>query len=99
MNTRDYIADKITNYNGNSLVIGVLPDGEELIITYEGEDLNEGEVKDYTTGMILTVKNFKEFKNFSEKFVYSRTKNHHIKANGTYIHGGQNIKRWELSNK
>ncbi len=88
--TRDILETKIKNYNGNSKILGVLNSGEERVLVLESEEL-----KDFSTGMIFKLEHFKEFKNYSEKFYYTHTKNHHIKTDGSYVHGGQNIKRWE----
>lgn len=95
MDIRDYFETKISNFNGNNKVIGVLKNGEELVVAFEVPGLNADQVQDFTTGMIFNLSQFKEFKNYSEKFFYSKTKNHHIKHNGSYIHGGQNVKRWQ----
>ena len=94
MDTREFFETKISNFNVNNKVIGVLKSGEERVIVFEVTGLNPDQVQDFSTGMIFNLSQFNEFKNYSEKFIYSKTKNHHIKHNGTYIHGGQNVKRW-----
>ena len=94
MDTREFFETKISNFNGNNKVIGVLKSGEERVIVFEVTGLNPDQVQDFSTVMIFNLSQFNEFKNYSEKFIYSKTKNHHIKHNGTYIHGGQNVKRW-----
>lgn len=95
MDIRDYLETKIANFNGNNKVIGVLNNGDELVLVYEITGLNSDQVQDYTTGMIFNLSQFREFKNYSEKYTFSKTKNHHIKHNGSFVHGGQNIKRWQ----
>ena len=94
MDTREFFETNISNFNVNNKVIGVLKSGEERVIVFEVTGLNPDQVQDFSTGMIFNLSQFNEFKNYSEKFIYSKTKNHHIKHNGTYIHGGQNVKRW-----
>jgi hypothetical protein len=93
--TRDFLESKIKNYNGNSKIIGVLKNGEERVLVVEQAGLQKNELQDFSTGLIFNFENFIEFKNYSSKFIYSNTKNHHIKNDGSYVHGGQNIKRWE----
>jgi hypothetical protein len=93
MTAREYLESSIKNYNGNSKVIGVLTSGEEILLESESKDLGFQEVMDFTTGMVFKISKFKQFKNFSGKFNYSQTKNHHIKTDGSYVHGGQNSKR------
>ena len=95
MDLREYFEKNISHYNGNNKVIGVLENGEEIVVAYEVLGLSPDQLQDFSTGMIFSLNQFKEFKNYSEKFIYSKTKNHHIKHNGSYVHGGQNIKRWQ----
>lgn len=95
MDLREYFEKNISHYNGNNKVIGVLENGEEIVVAYEVLGLAPDQLQDFSTGMIFSLNQFKEFKNYSEKFIYSKTKNHHIKHNGSYVHGGQNIKRWQ----
>ena len=95
MDIREFFETKISNFNGNNKVIGVLKNGEEVVVTFEIPGLNSDQVQDFTTGMIFNLNQFKEFKNYSGKFIYSKTKNHHINVNDHYVHGGQNIKRWQ----
>ena len=93
---REIFEQKIQNFNGNDKVIGVLSNGEEIVLIYESPELSSGELKDYSTGMIFRLDNFQEFKNYSHKPMYGVTKNHNIKI-GEYIAGGQNIKRDQQS--
>ncbi|MEM7179743.1 MAG: hypothetical protein AAF518_02440 [Spirochaetota bacterium] len=89
---RDFFEQKIQNFNGNDKVIGVLPNGEEIVLIYESPELSVRELKDYSTGMVFRMENFQEFKNYSHKPIFGVTKNHNIKI-GEYISGGQNSKR------
>lgn len=89
---REFLEQKIQNFNGNDKVIGVLPNGEEVVLVYETSGLTKDQFKDFNTGMIFSAKHFHEFKNYSVKPMYGPTKNHNIK-HGEFITGGQNIKR------
>lgn len=94
MDTREFFETKISNFNGNNKVIGVLKSGEERVIVFEVTGLNPDQVQDFSTGMIFNLSQFNEFKNYSEKFIYSKTKNHHIKHNGHLYSWWSNVKRW-----
>ena len=90
-NLIELLSRKIQNYNGNNKVIGVLNGGEERVLVIDPS--HEGILKDFETGMLFSISDFKEFKNFSFKMDYSKTKNHNI-LETQYIHGGQNSKRF-----
>jgi hypothetical protein len=82
---REFLEKNIQNYNGNSKVIGVLKSGEEVLLAYEGSDLGPDELIDFSTGMKFKLNQIQSFKNYSGKFVYSKTKNHHILHDGSLM--------------
>ncbi|MCB1157115.1 MAG: hypothetical protein H7A25_01945 [Leptospiraceae bacterium] len=89
---RELMEKKIKNYNGNNKVLGISLEGEEILLVIDEPGLPEGKLKDFANGMLYPVSYFKEFRNYSGKFSYSKTRNHDIRA-GEYVHGGQNTRR------
>jgi hypothetical protein len=94
MSIRDYLEQKIPNYNGNNRVIGVLADGTEVELIYEVPGLQEDELMDYSTGMRFVKEEFVSFKNCIDyNDLKVRTKNHQARNHYAYKDSGKNHKK------
>ena len=96
LENREEILKKIPDFNGNNKVVGVLNDGTELVLVFESPELEPGQVKEFSAGMIYKMDQFKSFRNYSVHYRYRETKNFDARTIGQYITGGQNKRRDQI---